>query len=54
MISTFCSVLVIAVLKGTFLKLFVSGEDSGSKTQESKNGQIENNSNPNEFSAFRL
>jgi hypothetical protein len=54
MISTFCSVLVIAVLKGTFLKLFVSGEDPGSKTRESKNGQIEKNSSPNEFIAFKL
>jgi hypothetical protein len=54
MISTVCSILVIAVLKGTFLKLFVSGEDPGSKTQESKNGQIEKNSSPNELSAFKL
>ena len=54
MISTFCSVLVIAVLKGTFLKLFVSGEDPGSKTRESTNGQIEKNSSPNEFIAFKL
>jgi len=41
MISTFCSILVIAVLKGTFLKLFVSGEGRGRETRKSKNGQID-------------
>jgi hypothetical protein len=38
MISTFCSIIVIAVLKGTFLKLFVSGEDR--ETRQPENGQI--------------
>jgi len=41
MISTFCSVIVIAVLKGTSLKLFVSGEGPGRETRKSKNGQID-------------
>ncbi len=41
MISTFCSILVIAVLKGTFLKLFVSGEDRGLEAPRSMNGRFE-------------
>jgi hypothetical protein len=39
MITTFCSVLAIAFLKGTFLKLFVSGEDR--ETRKPENGQID-------------
>jgi hypothetical protein len=34
MIGTFCSILVIALLKGTFLKLFVSGEDREARKPE--------------------
>jgi hypothetical protein len=53
MISTFCSILVIAVPKGAFLKLFVAGERPGRETRKSKNEQFDKVSSPNEF-AFKF